>query len=86
MRTTPLIAIVGLSLLLAPLSYAQHGGGHMAAGSPVTVFFLPGILQVGVIALIRLPGSCQQFAISFRDFGGRPSPLLPLQILSQRSG
>jgi len=32
MRTTPLIAIVGLSLLLAPLSYAQHGGGHMGGG------------------------------------------------------
>ena len=30
MRAAPLIAVVGISLFLAPLSYAQHGGGHMA--------------------------------------------------------
>src|SRR5207245_11575461 len=57
-----------------------------AAGSPAEVLFLPGILQVGAVVLIRLPGSFQGCATSFRyrDFGGRPSPPLPLQILSAR--
>jgi hypothetical protein len=29
MRTARIIGLVPLSLFLAPLSYAQHGGGHM---------------------------------------------------------
>lgn len=32
MRAACLIAIVGVSLLVAPLSCAQHGGGHMGGG------------------------------------------------------
>ena len=32
MRAASLIAVVGVSLLIAPLSYAQHGGGHMGGG------------------------------------------------------
>ena len=32
MRTAQLIAVVGVSLFLAPWSYAQHGGGHMGGG------------------------------------------------------
>lgn len=45
------------------------------------------ILQVMAVALIRLPGSFQDFGTSFRylDFGGRPSPLLLLQIRSRQS-
>lgn len=32
MRAAPFIAVGGTALLLAPLSYAQHGGGHMVGG------------------------------------------------------
>src|SRR5207245_7036670 len=32
MRAARLIAVVGISLFLAPLSYAQHGGGHLGGG------------------------------------------------------
>jgi hypothetical protein len=32
MRFVVLIAVVGISISLAPLSYAQHGGGHMGGG------------------------------------------------------
>jgi hypothetical protein len=32
MRAAQLIAVVGVSLFLAPWSYAQHGGGHMGGG------------------------------------------------------
>jgi hypothetical protein len=32
MRAASLIAVVSLSLVLAPLSYAQHGGGHAGGG------------------------------------------------------
>jgi hypothetical protein len=32
MRAAQFIAVVGVSLFLAPWSYAQHGGGHMAGG------------------------------------------------------
>ena len=32
MRAAPLITVVGISLLLAPLSHAQHGGGHIGGG------------------------------------------------------
>lgn len=32
MRAARLFAVVGISLFLAPLSYAQHGGGHMGGG------------------------------------------------------
>ena len=32
MRAAQLIAVVGVSLFLVPLSYAQHGGGHMGGG------------------------------------------------------
>jgi hypothetical protein len=32
MRAAQLIAVVGVSLFLAPWSYAQHGGGHLGGG------------------------------------------------------
>ena len=32
MRAAPFIAVLEISLFLAPLSYAQHGGGHMGGG------------------------------------------------------
>jgi hypothetical protein len=32
MRAALLTAVLGMSLSLAPLSYAQHGGGHMGGG------------------------------------------------------
>jgi hypothetical protein len=32
MRFVALIAVVGISISVAPLSYAQHGGGHMGGG------------------------------------------------------
>lgn len=32
MRAAQLIAVVGVSLFLTPLIYAQHGGGHMGGG------------------------------------------------------
>ena len=32
MRTAYVIGLVPLSLVLAPLSYAQHGGAHMGRG------------------------------------------------------
>jgi hypothetical protein len=32
MRFVALIAVVGVSISVAPLSYAQHGGGHMGGG------------------------------------------------------
>jgi len=32
MRFVALIAVVGISIRVAPLSYAQHGGGHMGGG------------------------------------------------------
>jgi hypothetical protein len=32
MRASPLSAVAGISLFLAPLSYAQHGGAHMGGG------------------------------------------------------
>jgi len=32
MRTACVIGLIPVSLVLAPLSYAQHGGGHMGGG------------------------------------------------------
>jgi len=32
MRTAYLIGLIPIPLVLAPLSYAQHGGGHMGGG------------------------------------------------------
>ena len=32
MRTACVIGLIPISLVLAPLSYAQHGGGHMGGG------------------------------------------------------
>jgi hypothetical protein len=49
MRTACVIGLIPISLVLAPLSYAQYGGGHMAAGSPAEVLFLPDILQFGFV-------------------------------------
>jgi hypothetical protein len=32
MRTACVIGLIPISLVLAPLSYAQYGGGHMGGG------------------------------------------------------
>jgi hypothetical protein len=33
MRTACVIGLIPISLVVAPLSYAQYGGGHMGGGS-----------------------------------------------------